>query len=169
MTQTQLTTSIAVVAGIAVVSIFFIFKNPFMSSSSDDTQQVAATTTADAAANTAQLVAQDEKIGTGAVAQAGDTVTVDYTGKFQNGTVFDTSIGKKPIQFTLGAGRVIPGFDQGLQGMKVGGKRLLIIPPSLGYGAQQVGPIPPNSTLVFEITLVDTQRASTTPAATPAQ
>lgn len=171
MTQAQLTTGIAVVAAVAVISIFFIFKNPFMNQ--DDTSRSAATSTAtDTSTSTPaanpSLVVQDEQVGTGAVAQAGDIVTVDYTGKFQNGSVFDTSVGKKPIQFTLGAGNVIPGFDQGVQGMKVGGKRLLIIPPSLGYGSQQVGPIPPNSTLVFEITLVQTQKGSAAPAVTPA-
>ena len=163
MTRTQLTTGIAVIAAVAVVSIFFIFKNPFMTQ--DTTQQTSEATSTDtstsAVANTS-LVVQDEQVGTGATAQAGDIVSVDYTGKFQNGTVFDTSVGKTPIKFTLGAGNVIPGFDQGVQGMKVGGKRLLIIPPSLGYGSQQVGPIPPNSTLVFEITLVSTQAASAT-------
>ena len=84
----------------------------------------------------------------------GDLVTVNYTGKFTDGTVFDTSVGKDPYPFVLGAGAVIPGWDQGLQGMKVGGKRLLIVPPGLAYGAQGYGPIPPNATLVFEVTLV---------------
>jgi len=100
------------------------------------------------------LVVQDEVVGTGAEARTGDMVSVHYTGKLQNGTVFDTSVGKSPIEFTLGGGYVIPGWDQGLVGMKVGGKRLLIIPPSLGYGGQDYGPIPANSTLIFEVELV---------------
>ncbi len=100
-----------------------------------------------------QLVAQDEVVGTGDTAMAGDTITVDYTGRLQDGTVFDTSIGKAPFTFQLGAGQVIAGWDQGVQGMKVGGKRILIIPPTLAYGANDYGPIPGNSTLVFEVTL----------------
>ena len=97
---------------------------------------------------------QDQVVGTGAEAAVGNTVSVNYTGKLQNGTVFDTSVGKAPIEFPLGGGYVIPGWDQGLVGMKVGGKRLLIIPPSLGYGSQDYGPIPGNSTLIFEVELV---------------
>jgi len=110
--------------------------------------------TPSAAAGEAQLIAQDEQVGTGAVARAGDTVSVHYTGRLQNGTVFDSSIGRDPIQFVLGTGQVIPGWDQGLQGMKVGGKRLLVIPPQLAYGAADYGPIPGNSTLIFEVQLV---------------
>lgn len=105
------------------------------------------------------LVAQDEVVGTGADAQAGDTITVNYTGKFQNGTVFDTSVGKQPFTFTLGAGQVIQGWDLGVAGMKVGGKRLLIVGPSLGYGSQDYGPIPGNSTLVFEVELLKIEKS----------
>ena len=115
-----------------------------------------------------QLIVQDQTVGTGATAKAGDTITVNYTGKFQDGKVFDTSVGREPLVFTLGAGQVIPGWDQGLQGMKVGGKRLLIVPPSLAYGAAgAAGVIPPNSTLIFEVDLLQTQSPSaTSPQAT---
>lgn len=109
-----------------------------------------------------QLVVQDEVVGTGQEVQPGDTLTVNYTGKLQDGTVFDTSVGGQPISFVLGAGQVIPGWDQGLMGMKVGGKRLLIIPPSLAYGSQGVGPIPPNATLTFEVEVLSATRPSTT-------
>ncbi len=104
------------------------------------------------------MVAQDEVVGTGAEATVGSTVTVNYTGKFENGTVFDTSVGKTPFSFQLGAGQVIAGWDQGLQGMKVGGKRLLIVPAALGYGANDYGPIPGNSTLIFEVELLNVQK-----------
>ncbi len=100
------------------------------------------------------LVIDDIVIGTGAAAQAGDTITVNYTGRFQDGTVFDTSNGKAPYTFVLGAGRVIDGWDQGIPGMKVGGQRRLTIPPSLAYGQSGYGAIPPNSTLVFDVALV---------------
>jgi FKBP-type peptidyl-prolyl cis-trans isomerase len=143
-------TGIAIGVAVFVVALLFVFMNPF-NNPSGSAASASATTPA---APTAQLIVQDETVGTGAVAATGDLVTVDYTGKFQDGTVFDTSVGKKPIQFVLGAGQVIPGWDQGLQGMKAGGKRLLVIPPDLGYGAQAVGPIPANSTLVFEVQLV---------------
>jgi peptidylprolyl isomerase len=97
---------------------------------------------------------EDTQVGTGAAAKDGDQLTVNYTGKLEDGTVFDSSVGKQPFELTLGAGQVIPGWDQGLVGMKVGGKRTLIIPPSLGYGAQGTGPIPPNATLTFDIELI---------------
>ena len=99
---------------------------------------------------------EDIQVGTGAEATTGKTITVNYTGTLTNGTVFDSSYGRnEPFTLQLGAGRVIPGWDQGLQGMKVGGKRKLTIPPALGYGAQGAGStIPPNSTLIFEVELL---------------
>jgi FKBP-type peptidyl-prolyl cis-trans isomerase len=101
------------------------------------------------------LVTEDLVVGTGATAALGNTVTVNYTGMFTNGTVFDSSIGRAPIQFPLGAGAVIPGFEQGIVGMKVGGKRRITIPPSLAYGSAGRPPtIPGNSTLVFDVDLV---------------
>ena len=94
---------------------------------------------------------EDTQVGTGATAKDGDQLTVKYTGKLQDGTVFDSSV----FELTLGAGEVIPGWDQGLLGMQVGGKRTLTIPPSLAYGEQGAGSaIPPNATLTFDIELV---------------
>lgn len=105
-----------------------------------------------------QLQKTDETVGTGAEAAAGDSVTVNYTGTLENGKVFDSSYSRnEPFTFKLGAGQVIQGWDEGVVGMKVGGKRKLVIPPSLGYGDQANGAIPANSTLIFEIQLVSVQ------------
>jgi len=94
--------------------------------------------------------------GTGAQAESGKTVSVHYTGKFQDGKVFDSSVSRgEPIKFPLGAGRVIKGWDEGIALMKEGGKAQLIIPPHLGYGENGAGGvIPPNATLVFDVELV---------------
>jgi peptidylprolyl isomerase len=104
-----------------------------------------------------QLVVKDLREGTGATAKAGDEVTVQYVGvDYKTGKQFDASWDRgEPFTFTLGAGEVIPGWDQGVEGMKVGGRRELIIPPELAYGPQQVGTIAPNSTLVFVIDLLE--------------
>ncbi|CAN5344519.1 FKBP-type peptidyl-prolyl cis-trans isomerase [soil metagenome] len=101
---------------------------------------------------TPKVQSKDTKVGTGAAVVIGDRVTVDYTGKLTNGKQFDSSIGKAPFVFIVGGGEVIKGWDQGLVGMKTGGKRTLTIPSALGYGAAGAGDdIPPNSTLVFTI------------------
>ncbi|MFZ0797432.1 MAG: FKBP-type peptidyl-prolyl cis-trans isomerase [Terriglobales bacterium] len=99
----------------------------------------------------------DIKIGTGAVAQTGQHVKVDYTGWLTNGKKFDSSVGTgHPFDFMLGAGQVIKGWDEGVVGMKVGSKRQLHIPPNLAYGAKGYpGAIPPNATLIFDVQLVD--------------
>jgi FKBP-type peptidyl-prolyl cis-trans isomerase FkpA len=97
----------------------------------------------------------DTTVGTGATAVAGDTVTVNYVGTLTNGTKFDSSYDRgQPYTFKLGANQVIAGFDQGVTGMRVGGKRKVTIPPSLGYGINPNGPIPGNSTLIFDIELM---------------
>ena len=99
---------------------------------------------------------QDIVIGTGKEAVPGKTLVVNYSGALTDGKVFDTSIGRAPFTFTLGAGQVIPGWEKGFAGMKVGGMRRLVIPSAYAYGPQGVaGVIPPNATLVFEVTLLD--------------
>lgn len=105
--------------------------------------------------SSASLETRDLTVGTGATAAVGDTVTVHYVGTLTNGAKFDSSYDRnQPFSFRIGAGQVIPGFEQGVTGMRVGGKRRITIPPSLGYGSQQVGSIPANSTLIFEVDLL---------------
>ncbi len=103
------------------------------------------------------LIIEDKLIGEGVVAEKYSIATVHYTGRLEKGKQFDSSkqIGREPLRFTLGAGQVIKGWDQGIIGMKVGGQRKLIIPPHLGYGDQDMGVIPPNSTLIFNIELIE--------------
>ena len=103
----------------------------------------------------------DTVVGTGKTATAGSRIVVNYTGWLyvpdapqQHGAQFDSSVGRQPFSFRLGSGGVIPGWDQGVKGMKVGGKRTLVIPAALAYGSDSVGPIPPNSDLVFDIELL---------------
>jgi len=102
------------------------------------------------------LVIEDIKIGEGQEVEKFNIVTVNYTGLLEDGTKFDSSLnpGRTPFRFTVGAGQVIQGWDQGLIGMKIGGTRKLTIPPELGYGSRDNGPIPANSTLIFEIDLL---------------
>jgi FKBP-type peptidyl-prolyl cis-trans isomerase len=117
---------------------------------------------ADATQGVTELQTEDLVVGSGTAANTGDQVTVHYTGWLQDGTKFDSSLDSgQPYTFTLGAGGVIPGWEQGIPGMKVGGKRRLTIPPDLAYGAQGYPPvIPPNATLIFEVELLDVLPAS---------
>jgi FKBP-type peptidyl-prolyl cis-trans isomerase len=156
---------IAVVVALAVVGFFFIFGQPLVSYfnfnnnlSMNDQNQATSTEQSSnlSAQNIPGLAIQDEVAGTGKEAVNGATVTVNYVGTFPNGIKFDSSIDRgQPFSFVLGAGQVIKGWDLGVAGMKVGGKRKLTIGPELGYGSQAIGPIPANSTLVFEVELLD--------------
>ncbi|MFO0718873.1 MAG: FKBP-type peptidyl-prolyl cis-trans isomerase [Candidatus Paceibacterota bacterium] len=107
------------------------------------------------------LVVQDILVGDGAFALNGKMVTTHYTGMLQDGKIFDTSIGREPFSFPLGQGMVIQGWEKGIEGMKVGGKRRLIISPQLGYGSADMKDragniiIPANSTLIFDVELLD--------------
>ncbi|MEO7716165.1 MAG: FKBP-type peptidyl-prolyl cis-trans isomerase [Capsulimonas sp.] len=98
---------------------------------------------------------QDVVVGTGPAAKAGDNILVHYTGTLTNGTKFDSSVDRgEPFPFQLGVGQVIPGWDEGVAGMKVGGKRKLVIPGDLAYGPNGQGEIPPNATLNFDVQLI---------------
>jgi FKBP-type peptidyl-prolyl cis-trans isomerase FkpA len=120
------------------------------------------------AANT-PFTSTDLRVGAGVAAEPGNIIVVNYTGWLydstktdQKGLQFDTSLGEGfvPLEFELGAGRVIRGWDLGLIGLKVGGLRKLVIPPSLAYGGARQGPIPPNTSLVFEVELIEVKEAS---------
>jgi FKBP-type peptidyl-prolyl cis-trans isomerase FkpA len=100
------------------------------------------------------LVTQDIQLGQGPLATKGKLVQVHYTGYLPDGTAFDTTRTRNPLQFQLGQGTVLKGWDQGIEGMKVGGKRKPTVPPALAFGDRAVGQIKPNSTLVFDVELV---------------
>ena len=172
MAHNPLQTGIATALALAVIVSMFIFPViPLFTRTAQDTAQETApeANTADASLTTPSmqntpsqekgLGITDTVVGTGAVATQGDTVTVRYTGTLANGTVFDSSAAHPDenggFTFPLGAGQVIKGWDQGVAGMKIGGKRTLVIPPELAYGAQGAGNvIPPNATLTFEVELL---------------
>lgn len=114
--------------------------------------------------STAPFSKTDLRVGTGTEAVNGKVLTVNYTGWLYDetkadhkGLLFDTSLGRSTYSFTLGAGEVIAGWDQGMVGAKVGGLRQLVLPPSLAYGSKRTSSIPPNATLLFEVELLDVQ------------
>ncbi|MDD5318560.1 MAG: FKBP-type peptidyl-prolyl cis-trans isomerase [Candidatus Pacebacteria bacterium] len=152
---------IAIVVGIAVMAglVFFITftsrqTNPFTMNNQNPNQYLAASSTV-ADQNATSSAATDNR-----TVQSGDTIAVQYTGMLQDGTVFDSSIPRgQPFIFTVGAGQVIKGWDEGLIGMKVGDKRHLVLTPDQAYGAQGVTSggkviIPPNATLIFDVQVV---------------
>ncbi|KKW02505.1 MAG: FKBP-type peptidyl-prolyl cis-trans isomerase [Parcubacteria group bacterium GW2011_GWA1_49_11] len=107
------------------------------------------------------VVTEEIAIGNGPLVELGDTLTVHYVGTLSDGKVFDSSLDRNiPFSFVLGTGQVIRGWDEGLLGMRVGGKRLLIIAPDYGYGELGVGTIPPNSTLIFEVILLNVEKSA---------
>lgn len=101
------------------------------------------------------LKIEDTQEGTGEAVKSGDTIVIHYKGTLTNGTTFDSSYDRgQPFETTIGVGQVIEGWDKGIIGLKVGGKRTLTIPPDMGYGERAAGDIPPNSTLIFEVELL---------------
>jgi len=106
--------------------------------------------------NIIELTYVDTVQGEGEAVVKGDTITVHYEGRLEDGTIFDSSIAKeKPFTFSIGEGKVIRGWEDGIIGMQVGGKRTLTIPPELAYGDADLGLIPPNSTLIFDVELLN--------------
>lgn len=145
----KLTQNEWIAVGVAVVIVALFFIVPQFLKAPAPASQVAPTTGMN------QVQISDETVGTGAEAVIGSTVAVQYTGMFTNGTVFDSSIPRgQPLSFKVGDPGLIKGFTAGVLGMKVGGKRKVTIPPELGYGSAAYGPIPANSTLIFELELV---------------
>lgn len=147
--------AIGVATALVVVFGFLFFGNYiFQKAAPKEKTQAASSVTANSQdAQTSGV--QDTTLGNGPAVKSGDTVSVNYIGTLVDGTKFDSSYDRgEPISFTVGSGQLIKGFDEGVVGMQVGGKRKLTIPPELGYGAQAVGPIPANSTIIFEVELV---------------
>lgn len=166
-------TGIAVALAVMVVLGFLAFGTPILApftaqAPAGDAMMSLGTTTSSPTTSSMQpldpaqplpteLTITDTVVGTGAEATPGSTITVNYTGAFPDGSVFDTSAGRGPLTFALGTGRVIRGWDEGFAGMKVGGKRTLIVPPSYGYGPDDYQSIPGGSTLIFEVELLSVQ------------
>lgn len=154
--------TIAIIAGLVIVAGFFLFLNPStavpipsdgVATALQDLQDIQRAIQGNAVT---ELIVEDIVIGTGREAALGDTLSVHYVGVLTDGTRFDSSLDRGiPFEFTLGTGQVISGWDQGLVGIKEGGRRILVIPPRLGYGENGTGSIPPNSVLIFEVLLVE--------------
>lgn len=167
-------TGIAVALALVVVIMFFIlpglspFGTPAITNEAaaieaNNNNQIASTNMPTEPVT--ELMMKDEVVGTGAVATAGDSVTVNYVGALTNGTVFDASASHQEtvsgFTFNLGAGQVIQGWDQGIVGMKEGGKRTLVIPAALAYGSQAIGDvIPANADLVFQVELLKVKKGA---------
>jgi len=140
----------AIFVGVACIPIVAAIAIAVISVLADDSAEGEALTTASG------LKYVDLRVGDGKEATMGSTVSVFYTGKLENGKQFDSNMGKKPYVVTIGKSRVIQGWTEGLQGMKAGGKRKLIIPPDLAYGKDGQGSdIPPNATLFFEVEVTE--------------
>lgn len=155
MSREKIAIIIAVVA--VIVSVLFIFKIiPF---ELPGQTKAVVTEQTNPTASGGELKIEDTVVGTGDAVKSGDTIVIHYKGTLEDGTQFDSSYDRgAPFETKIGVGEVIQGWDEGVIGMKTGGKRTLTIPPSLGYGDQAVGTIPANSTLIFDVELVEIKK-----------
>lgn len=160
-------TGIAIALALVVVIIVFILPglSPFGAPAAvtEANPEITTNTQTTTMPTETELNVTDEVVGTGAAATAGDTVTVNYVGSLTNGTIFDASAnhGTTGFTFNLGVGQVIKGWDEGIVGMKEGGKRKLVIPAALAYGDRGAGNIiPPGATLIFEVELLKVQKGA---------
>lgn len=145
-----------IIIGVIIVAIIALFVFLALRNSLGGEADTSQTSGGNTITTDSGLVYEDLVIGQGNQAQVGDTVSVHYTGWLEDGTQFDSSVDRgTPFEFTLGARSVIQGWDEGVAGMRVGGKRRLVIPPELAYGATGRGSIPPNATLIFEVELLE--------------
>jgi FKBP-type peptidyl-prolyl cis-trans isomerase len=150
MGQMKLIGYVIVVVLIAGIIGYLLISHAPSNTTMNDSQN-----TANQTSQNGKLKIEDLKVGHGQEVKSGDTVVINYKGTLTDGTKFDSSYDHgQPFETQIGVGRVIKGWDEGVPGMKVGGKRRLTIPPSMGYGSQAVGNIPPNSTLIFDVELV---------------
>jgi FKBP-type peptidyl-prolyl cis-trans isomerase len=152
----------AVFISLAVVAFFFAFIGLFGFQLGGGTSQsgtvLDSVNTAQPDSDSSSFFVSDVVVGSGAEARPGQIITVHYTGTLTDGRVFDSSLNRgQPFSFVLGAGQVIKGWDRGVVGMKVGGTRVLTIPPELAYGANAIGGIPSNSTLIFNVELLSVE------------
>jgi len=143
------------IAVVIILAVFIFFGNFLNTSTLNSLNFTAPAQSSEGIDEEGDLIVEDLIVGEGDTASLGDAVTVHYIGTLEDGTQFDSSVQNgEPLIFLLGAGSVIRGWDLGIEGMRVGGVRRLIIPSSLGYGSLQAGPIPPNSTLIFDVELL---------------
>lgn len=149
--------ALSVAIAILVVIFFFVVIQLFGTTSSSNSN-VQNGSVIDSSKNISNVLIENTVSGSGKEAKAGQLITVHYVGTLEDGTIFDSSRDRgEPFQFILGVGQVIEGWEIGISGMRVGGKRILVIPPELAYGALEVGTIPPNSTILFEVELLDVE------------
>lgn len=145
----------ALIIFVFILAFYFLTKNPSIPETNiSETNQTTMPTLAPS--KVTELIIEDTKIGTGNEVKSGDNISIHYTGTLEDGTKFDSSYNRgQPLETQIGVGQVIEGWDKGIVGMKVGGKRKLTIPYQMAYGEDGYGPIPPKATLIFEVELMD--------------